>query len=276
MTCPANYQVEVDDNWNPKGFRSSLAFTSHFDVGWQCLMMDQTVQEQCNKILCMGAMVSMQGEQEKNDCIKDRTDCTCAENLRESCKGGLKRLREQQCTTQCTHRWCDLMCQRERSREYTGVFTPDNVENPFSVLRCEAVGTQCVATCTNDQRRLSVERACGEFDIWDDNQEKFLVTNSALCGSRSGYTRSSQTYQSYNGYGQSSYSREVFTPRTRFDEDQVCMRGQIDEMEDPQRTRQHTTYRPSSCVQIGSSSHRAATMCSSIATFTMLSLLSRL
>merc|ERR1719265_1623125 len=47
MTCPRNYQVEVDDKWNPEGFFSSqqmsnfFGFNTLFDVGWKCLIQDQ-------------------------------------------------------------------------------------------------------------------------------------------------------------------------------------------------------------------------------------------
>jgi len=246
MTCPLNYQVEVDDHWNPEGCRSGLrGCTSFADVSWRCLIQNRTAQEKCNQLLCMGAIVSMQGLHEKTDCVKDRTDCTCAENVRESCMGGLKRLRDEQCRSQCTQRWCDLMCQRERSREYTGIFRPDNVENPFEVLRCEAKGTTCTATCRNDQRRLAVARNCGEFDIWDDSQMKYLIRNDALCGTEGVYETRQETRS--DSYGR-SYTSEVEVYVGARQSEQVCLTGTMGRMRYPTSTEFHVTYRPSSCV----------------------------
>jgi len=248
MTCPRNYQVEVDDKWNPKGMRSGNIFsgiTTDFDVSWKCLIQNKTAQEMCNKLLCMGALVSMQGSHEKDRCVKDRTDCTCAEDLREACNGGLERLREDQCRSQCTPRWCDLMCQSERAKEYTGVFRPDNVENPFQVLRCEAKGDTCVATCRNEQRRVTTQRLCGIFDIWDDEKKKFLITNDALCGTEGVFEkRNRYRYDRYGG--RSSYTEEVYLgPRMS---KTVCNYGSMGKVRHPQTTAYHRQYAKHACV----------------------------
>mmetsp|Transcript_31701 Transcript_31701/g.67403 ORF Transcript_31701/g.67403 Transcript_31701/m.67403 type:complete len:976 (-) Transcript_31701:25-2952(-) len=238
MTCPRNYQVEVNDDWNPKGWRGgfSLSFTTHFDVGWKCLIQNQTSREMCNKLLCMGKMVSYQGLHEKEFCVKDRTDCTCAEDLRQSCMGGMRRLQEEQCRAQCSPRWCELMCQRERAKESMGLFKPDQVENPFEVLRCEAKGTECHATCKNQQRRVSTSRLCGEFDIWDPDAEKFLMVNDALCGVEAYYK--SEKYTSCNGQGGcSTHTREVYTGTGMSQE--VCATGRLNKVEKPAQSKNH-------------------------------------
>jgi len=194
MTCPRYYQVEKDANWHTPPPRDPQSYQPYFPpVEWICTIQDQEHQEQCNQLLCMGAMVKMQGDFTKKETACDQsasiTDCTCAESLREACKGGLTRLRQEQCQEQCSQRWCELMCEDAAAREFTGIFTDDLVENPFAVTACEAVpGEKCQATCANRQRRVVVQEPCGKwlhysggdgfFDYWGAYQ----ITNDALCG----------------------------------------------------------------------------------------------
>jgi len=262
MTCPKNYQVEVNNDWNPVGVRSGLSgFTTNADVSWKCLIKDKNVQEKCNKLLCMGSIVSMQGGQTKAGCTPDGTDCTCEEDLREACKGGVKRLQEEQCSAQCSARWCELMCQQARAKEYTGIFTPHNVENPFTVKSCLQSGIHCTATCENVQRRVSVRRICGEFDIWDEGNKKFLIPNDALCGTEAEvtiHTGRSCDYSGNGGGGCTTYTYEK-VGAARIAED-MCMNGNMGKVGKPHVTNNHETFRPSSCTSGAVSQKGSATI----------------
>jgi hypothetical protein len=140
------------------------------------------------------------------------------------------------------------MCQSERAKEYTGIFRPDNVENPFQVLRCEAKGTECVATCKNEQRRVATTRQCGAFDIWDDDKKKFLIQNDALCGTEGKFEkRTRYRHDSYGG--RQGYEEEVFLGVAM--SESVCTYGTMQKMRHPQETGFHRQYAPAACVANG-------------------------
>eukprot|EP00933_Yihiella_yeosuensis_P038198 TRINITY_DN32144_c0_g1_i1.p1 TRINITY_DN32144_c0_g1~~TRINITY_DN32144_c0_g1_i1.p1 ORF type:complete len:936 (+),score=133.33 TRINITY_DN32144_c0_g1_i1:147-2954(+) len=187
MTCPRNMQKHVDKYWNspPRICCSDRhCYPCYPPTRWVCAIQDRAVQEQCNKLMCMGAMVSMQNSMKiaEGQCDKDGriTDCTCDESMRQSCVGGLKRLREKQCSDQCNWRWCNMMCEDAAAREYTGIFRADSVENRFSLMKCESRGEICSATCQNQQRRVVVNQRCGEWSIRRKGGPQ--VINDFLCG----------------------------------------------------------------------------------------------
>jgi hypothetical protein len=215
MTCPRAYQIEMDGHHNERFHKGG--FVAEWDLGWKCMIgsnfggkagNSKIYQTQCNKLTCMGAVVGMQDggwtpgtganswdAQRREFCntAEERSDCTCAEDLRQACIGGVLRQREAQCKAQCDTTWCGMMCQMARKREYTGVFRPDSIENPFTNTKCENNGTSCVAICKNAQRRVTVTRPCGKNDVWDSDRDpsarpgsRYLVVNDQLCGGMGG------------------------------------------------------------------------------------------
>jgi len=216
-----------------------------WDLSWKCEITDKPSQEQCNRLACMGAIVSMQGEgwkaQRKQNCNQmDKTDCTCAEKIRQACVGDVLRLRENQCKAQCNANWCDYQCKMARKREYTGIFLPDNVENPFTVKKCETNGTICVATCVNEQRRVVSTKPCGKHDVWDsdldpsilDRGSKYHVLNSKLCGGEGTDITQADTSKPGTSIVTVNNFEEMIANR-------ICQTSQIEEYE---------VYRPDACT----------------------------
>jgi len=250
MTCPQPIQQRLDKNGNPE-FHRNGGVVAAWDLKWTCLIRNLTQQQQCSHLLCMGAIVAMQGgrpsqenwgqTQRKRDCEVDRNnDCSCGESTREACIAGVLRLREEQCKQQCTQQWCDYMCVLEKKREYAGIFLNDNNENAFRTESCKANGTTCVAVCRNDQRRAQVEKPCGQDDVWDHELQpsrrrvamggRYMIINDRLCGD--GPT-SGTDFDSSRG--------EQGSARSEWDiAEEICTQGQFGQNE-------WSPYRPEIC-----------------------------
>mmetsp|Transcript_87061 Transcript_87061/g.154000 ORF Transcript_87061/g.154000 Transcript_87061/m.154000 type:complete len:400 (-) Transcript_87061:169-1368(-) len=187
MTCPENLQWEIDDKNNvppPYWCTDSGCFPWYPPVRSICGITNVEDQQRCNQLLCMGSMRQMQGGMLIKDGQCDDqnkiTDCTCEENLREACNGGVRRLREDQCRRQCTVEWCNMMCEDAAASEGGFLWIPGQSENPFTLQSCQARGEKCEAICQNDQRRVVKQGQCGRYSIKRDGG--WMVPNDALCG----------------------------------------------------------------------------------------------